>query len=52
MGMFFHPISQGQIDGCKDGLKSDLTLSRFYCEIELQRFSHKYRIGLGVGYQE
>lgn len=50
MGIAFHPIVQGEIDGEKDGLISDLSIFEFAQGFAFEKFSSDYWIGFGAGY--
>jgi hypothetical protein len=54
MGGIFDPIIQGQIDGRKNGLQTDLSISLFVQKsgFDLAAFSNDYWIGFGSGYTE
>lgn len=48
----YHPIAQGEIDGRKDGLQSDLDLFSFVlnADLDFNEFRGDYWIGFGAGY--
>ena len=52
MGIRYHSISQGEIDGHKDGLESDLSLFDFAHNFDFEKNRSNYWLGFGAGYIE